>query len=55
MGKPTQVVTDDKQDEMIEFVFLTAENTVRRGENTDYQHFLLFPEGFNKWLSPTSW
>ena len=26
----------------------TVENTVRKGENAGYQHFLLFPQGFPK-------
>ena len=33
------------------FLFDRAENTVEKGENADYQHFLLFPQCFPK---PTS-
>ena len=30
------------------FLFDRAEDTVRKGENTGYQHFLLFPQCFQK-------
>ena len=33
------------------FVFDRAENTVEKGENAGYQHFLLFPQCF---LKPSS-
>ena len=32
----------------MEFVFDTVENTVGKGENTGYQHFLLFAQCFKK-------
>ena len=34
-------------------LFDRVENTVQKGENTDYQHFLLFPQCFPK--SSSSW
>ena len=41
---------DDKINvtEKNEFVLGKVENIVRKGENTGYQHFLLFPQGFQK-------
>ena len=30
------------------FFFNRVENTVRKGENAGYQHFLLIPQGFTK-------
>ena len=33
---------------MIIFVFDRVENTVGKGENAGYQHFLLFPQCFQK-------
>ena len=34
--------------QMVQFVFVRLENIVEKGENTDYQHFLLFSQGFQK-------
>ena len=33
---------------MFTFVFDRVENTVGKGENAGYQHFLLFPQCFQK-------
>ena len=33
---------------MIIFVFDRVENIVGKGENAGYQHFLLFPQGFQR-------
>ena len=43
---------DDKFDvaEMIEFVFKRVENTLGKGENAVYQHFLLFLQCFLPWV-----
>ena len=35
----------------IKFVFHRVENIVEKGENAGYQHFLLFPQFFQKALS----
>ena len=34
--------------EMTIFLYDRVENTVGKGGNTDYQHFLLFPQCFSK-------
>ena len=41
---------DDKSDvvKMMNSLLDTAENTVEKGENASYQHFLLFPHFFSK-------
>ena len=39
---------------MPEFFFHRAENMVRKGENTGYQHFLRFSQCFQKVYSPGS-
>ena len=36
------------------FVFDRRENIVGKGENADYQHFLLFPQFFQKTYLPQS-
>ena len=36
----------------IEIVFHRMENTVGKGENAGFQHFLLFPQGFQKRVFP---
>ena len=38
----------NKCDEKQKFVVRTVENFVGKGENADYQHFLLFPQCFQK-------
>ena len=38
--------------EMVIFVFDRDENIVEKGENAGYQHFLLFPQSFQKASSP---
>ena len=42
--------TDDKinVNEKLKFVTGKVENLVRKGENAGYQHFLLFPQCFQK-------
>ena len=44
---------DDKLNaaQMMIFVFDVVENTVGKGENADYQHFLLYPQYFQKAFS----
>ena len=44
---------DDKMNvaKMMIYVFDTAENIVGKGENIGYQHFLLFPQSFQKAFS----
>ena len=44
---------DDKLEviQMVKFVLDMIENIVRKEENADYQHFLLFPQCFQKALS----
>ena len=37
--------------EMMIFLYYRVENTVGKGGNTDYQHFLLFPQCFSKLTS----
>ena len=39
---------------MMNYVLDGEENIVRKGENTGYQHFLLFPQCFQKRSCPTS-
>ena len=41
---------DDKSNvaKIMVFVFNHVENIVRKGENAGYQHFLLFPQSFQK-------
>ena len=41
---------DNKQiiAEMMIPLFIRVENIVGKGENADYQHFLLFPQGFQR-------
>ena len=34
--------------QMVQFFSDRVENIVGNGENADYQHFLLFPQGFQK-------
>ena len=34
--------------QIIEFMLERVENMVGKGENAGYQHFLLFPHGFQK-------
>ena len=41
-------------DQMTIFVFELVENSVGKGENADYQHFLLFPQCFQKTSSSGS-
>ena len=45
-----KVFSDDKLKvaKIIIFVFDSAENIVGKGENAGYQHFLLFPQCFQK-------
>ena len=40
---------------MIIFICDRVENIVGKGENAGYQHFLLFPQCFQKALYPGSW
>ena len=40
--------------EIIEFVFEKVENTMGKGENAGYQHFLLFLQCFQKASYPGS-
>ena len=49
MAKLKAFVDDkSKVTKMIIFLSDTAENSVRKGENAGYQHFLLFPQCFPK-------
>ena len=43
-------ITDDKINvtQILKFVSSMGENIVGKGENTGYQHFLLFPQYFQK-------
>ena len=45
-----KTVSDDKFSvaKMTISIFDRVENTVRKGENAAYQHFLLFPQCFSK-------
>ena len=45
-----KAIADDKMKELkrILFVFDRVENIVGKGENAGYQHFLLFPQCFQK-------
>ena len=43
-----------KVDRMLKLAFNWAENIVGIGENADYQHFLLFPQCFQKASIPVS-
>ena len=36
--------------QMMIYFFDRVENIVRKGENADYQHFLLFPQCFQKFF-----
>ena len=38
----------------LKFVLVRVENIVGKGENADYQHFLLFPQCFQKASFPGS-
>ena len=41
--------------EQLKFVLGRVENIVEKGENADDQHFLLFPQCFQKFLSKGRW
>ena len=47
---------DDRMNvtEKLKFLLGRVENIVEKGENDGYQHFLLFPQGFQKLSSPVS-
>ena len=51
-----KVFADDKINvtEKLKFVLVQVENIVGKGENAGYQHFLLFPQCFEKSFFPRS-
>ena len=49
-GSKLKAFADDKinSPQKLKFVLGMVENTVRKGKNAGYQHFLLFPQWFQK-------
>ena len=44
----------DDNSTMVQFFLHRVENIVGKGENAGYQHFLPFPQGFQKTFFPES-